>query len=125
DLHLDRHAEVITELHGLAYAHPLREQMHGLLMLAQSRCGRQGAALAAYQHARRVLVEELGTEPGADLQALHQQILNADHGLAARPPPRKPSASCSTALRYPLIGSRPACSPRSAFTAACWPAVAC
>jgi DNA-binding SARP family transcriptional activator/tetratricopeptide (TPR) repeat protein len=83
DLHLCRHAEVIVELQGLARSYPLREQVHGLLMLALSRCGRQGAALAAYQHARRALVEELGTEPGTALQALHQQILTADPGLAA------------------------------------------
>ncbi len=82
DLHVGRHAEVTAELQDLARAHPLREQMHALLMLALYRYGRQGEALAAYQHARQVLVEELGTEPGADLQALHQQILTADPALA-------------------------------------------
>jgi DNA-binding SARP family transcriptional activator/tetratricopeptide (TPR) repeat protein len=82
DLYLGRHADVTAELRGLARAYPLREQMHALLMLALSRCGRQGEALAAYQHARQVLVEELGTEPGINLQALHQQILTADPALA-------------------------------------------
>ena len=47
------------------------------------RCGRQGEALAAYRHARRILVGDLGIEPGADLQALHQQILTADPAVAA------------------------------------------
>ncbi|MBV9451048.1 MAG: tetratricopeptide repeat protein [Streptosporangiaceae bacterium] len=82
DLHLGRHAEVTAELHGLVRAYPLREHMHALLMLALSRCGRQSEALAAYQRARQVLVEELGTEPGADLQALHQRILTADPTLS-------------------------------------------
>ena len=70
-------------LQGLARAHPLREQLHALLMLALYRCGRQGEALAAYRHARRILVGDLGIEPGADLQALHQQILTADPAVAA------------------------------------------
>ena len=82
DLHLGRHAEVIAELQGLARAHPLREQLHALLMLALYRCGRQGEALAAYARARHILVEELGAEPGADLQTLHRQILTADPALA-------------------------------------------
>jgi DNA-binding SARP family transcriptional activator/Tfp pilus assembly protein PilF len=81
DLHLGRHAEVSAELRRLAAAHPLREHLHALLMLALYREGRQAEALAAYQATRQVLVEELGTEPGQELRDLHQQILNADAGL--------------------------------------------
>ena len=47
-------------------------------MLALVRCGRQAEALEAYQSAREVLMEELGTEPGAGLRDLHQQILGED-----------------------------------------------
>ncbi len=68
-------------------------------MLALYRCGRQGEALAAYQYARRVLVEELGTEPGADLQALHQQILTADPALAV--PKAPPAAAGGTGSAAP------------------------
>jgi DNA-binding SARP family transcriptional activator/tetratricopeptide (TPR) repeat protein len=78
DLHLGRHGEVIAELRGLAAAEPLRERLHGLLMTALYRDGQQAAALAAYQDARAVLVRELGTEPGADLQRLQQQVLMGD-----------------------------------------------
>src|SRR3984885_2422306 len=78
DLHLGRHAEVITELRQLAAAHRLRERFPGLLMLALYRDGRQAEALAAYQQARAVLVEELGTEPGAGLSQVHRQILAGD-----------------------------------------------
>jgi DNA-binding SARP family transcriptional activator len=81
DLHLSRHAEVITELRQLAAAHRLRERFHGLLMLALYRDGRQGEALAAYQQARAMLVEELGTEPGAALSQVQQQILAGDPAL--------------------------------------------
>jgi DNA-binding SARP family transcriptional activator len=67
-LQLGRHAEVIDELSQLAAAHPLRERFWALLMLALYRSGRQADALAAYQRARTVLVEELGAEPGAELR---------------------------------------------------------
>jgi len=78
ELQLGRHGEVIGELRQLAAGHALRERLHGLLMLALYRDGRQAEALAVYQHARTVLIDELGTEPGPDLQQLHQQILTAD-----------------------------------------------
>src|SRR6266566_3844974 len=70
DLRLGRHAEVITEVQRLAAAHPLRERLHGLLMRALYRDGRQAEALAAYARARQILVDELGTEPGAGLRDL-------------------------------------------------------
>jgi DNA-binding SARP family transcriptional activator len=90
DLHLGRHAEVTGDLRHLATAHPLREHLHALLMLALYREGRQAEALAAYQAARRILLSELGTEPGPELRSLHQQILAADPALD---PPRSLSPS--------------------------------
>jgi DNA-binding SARP family transcriptional activator len=91
DLHLGRHSDVIVELRQLTAAQPLRERLHALLMLALYRDGQQAGALAAYQAARGVLVDELGTEPGRDLQRLHQQVLAGDPELAAAPArPRQP-----------------------------------
>jgi DNA-binding SARP family transcriptional activator len=90
DLCLGGHAEVIAELRQLAAEHPLRERLSGLLMLALYRDGRQAEALAAYQRARDVLVEELGVEPGPGLRELHQQILSADPALAVTGPARRP-----------------------------------
>jgi DNA-binding SARP family transcriptional activator/tetratricopeptide (TPR) repeat protein len=75
DVRLGRHAEVIVELRQLAAAHPLRERLHVMLMLALYRDGQRAGALAVYQAARRVLREELGAEPGDDLARLQQQIL--------------------------------------------------
>ena len=83
ELHLGGHIEVIAELQCLAGAFPLREQLHALLMIAFYRSGRRSEALRAYQHARKVLVEELGTEPASGLQRLHRQILTGDPALAA------------------------------------------
>jgi DNA-binding SARP family transcriptional activator/Tfp pilus assembly protein PilF len=97
ELHLGRHAGALPELRRLAGAHPLREKVHALLLLALYRDGRQREALAAYENARQILISEIGCEPGAALQKLHRQILAADPALAApraapaavarRPPP--------------------------------------
>jgi len=81
ELWLGRHGEVLAELQQLAADHPLREQLHAMLMLALYRCGRQAEALTAYQQARAVLVDELGIEPGKELRGLQQQILTADPSL--------------------------------------------
>jgi DNA-binding SARP family transcriptional activator len=75
DLRRGCHAEVITELQRLVQLHPMREHFYAMLMVALYRCGRAGEALAAYQEARRILVEELGIEPGAELRDLQQRIL--------------------------------------------------
>ena len=89
DLRLGRQAEVITELRQLVGTHPLREHLHALLMLALYRGGRQAEALAAYRTTRRVLVEELGVEPGAELRELHQRILRRNRSGTWRCPPKR------------------------------------
>lgn len=68
-------AELIGELDALVQQHPLRERIRGQLMLALYRAGRQADALRAYQAARAVLGEELGLEPGRELQRLEAAIL--------------------------------------------------
>jgi len=87
DLRLGRCAEAIAELWRLTNVHPLRERLYRLLMLALCQDGRYAEALAVYQSARRVLITELGTEPGPDLRRLHQRILTSDPALAG-PGPR-------------------------------------
>ena len=82
-LELGRAAEAAGQLTELVRAHPLRERFSGQLMLALYRCGRQAEALAAFADARRILVQELGIEPGRELRALHARILAADPGLDA------------------------------------------
>jgi len=80
DLALGRHDALTAELEQLAGAHPLRERLHGQLMLALYRCGRQGDALAAYRRARDLLAGELGIDPGEPLQRLHAAVLAQDPG---------------------------------------------
>jgi DNA-binding SARP family transcriptional activator/Flp pilus assembly protein TadD len=82
-LELGRASEAVGQLTELVRQHPLRERFSGQLMLALYRCGRQAEALTAFADARRVLVRELGIEPGQELRALHARILAADPGLDA------------------------------------------
>jgi peptide/nickel transport system substrate-binding protein len=84
DLEAGRHAEVIGELDALAAAHPLREHLHAQRMLALYRSGRQSEALEAYRDARRALIDEVGVEPGAELQRLHDAMLGHDPALDLR-----------------------------------------
>ncbi|MBB5959566.1 DNA-binding SARP family transcriptional activator/tetratricopeptide (TPR) repeat protein [Saccharothrix tamanrassetensis] len=76
-----RHAEAVPELRALVAGHPLRERSAGLLMLALYRGGRAAEALEHYRQVRERLADELGTDPGPELQRLHQRILTADPTL--------------------------------------------
>ena len=81
DLRSGRHDAVTAELRQLVAAHPHRERSWGQLMLALYRGGRPGEALAAYREARRILRDDLGVDPGAQLQELQRRILAADPAL--------------------------------------------
>lgn len=80
---LDRgeHTDLLPELSGLVTAHPYRERLCGLLMLALYRSSRQADALEQYRGTRDRLVDELGVEPGEDLRQLHERILRCDPAL--------------------------------------------
>jgi YVTN family beta-propeller protein len=86
DLELGRHADVVAELEALIARHPLREHLRGQLMLALYRGGRQSEALAVFRETRRVLVDELGVEPGPALRARHEGMLRQDPALDASAP---------------------------------------
>lgn len=70
-----RPGPLVAELRTLVSAHPLRERPRGQLMRALHACGRTAEALALYDETRRVLAEELGTEPGVELRAVHLAVL--------------------------------------------------
>ncbi|MFI6480843.1 BTAD domain-containing putative transcriptional regulator [Nonomuraea sp. NPDC050663] len=76
-----RHDELVAELRGLAREHPLRERVHGFLMTALYRSGRQAEALEVFRAYRETLLETLGLEPGDELRTLEMSILNQHPGL--------------------------------------------
>lgn len=92
DLELGHHAEAVSELTALTAAHPLRERLRELLMLALYRSGRQAEALAVYADTRRLLADELGVDPRPELSELQQRILRADAELARAEDPAPAAA---------------------------------
>ncbi len=92
DLALGRHAGLAAELEMLIADNPLRERLRAQLMLALYRSGRQAEALEVFRQARAKLVEELGIEPGSELQTLNRAILAQDPALDVASLP-KPDAS--------------------------------
>jgi YVTN family beta-propeller protein len=90
ELALGREAAAVPELDALVAEHPTRERLRGQLMLALYRSGRQAEALATYRDGRRALQQELGLEPGPELQGLERAILAQDPSLAGPPRRRLP-----------------------------------
>jgi DNA-binding SARP family transcriptional activator/streptogramin lyase len=101
DLALGRHEELLAELEPLVKQYPLRERLRAQLMLALYRSGRQVDALAVYQETRRMLLDELGLEPGPQLHDLERAILTHDQALAAPPPRTPPAAAPKPTARQP------------------------
>ncbi|MEU6126474.1 BTAD domain-containing putative transcriptional regulator [Streptomyces sp. NPDC047123] len=94
DLEQGCHAESVSELTALTAAHPLRERLRELLMLALYRSGRQAEALAVYADTRRLLADELGVDPRPGLKELQHRILQADPALAEpSAPAQEPTSS--------------------------------
>lgn len=92
DLAAGRHASVTDELRHLTREHGFNEVFWGQYMLALYRSGRAGQALVAFDEARALLADELGADPGPELQALHRRILQQDPALSAVAPASDPVA---------------------------------
>jgi predicted ATPase/DNA-binding SARP family transcriptional activator len=80
-LRLGALGEVIGELETAVAAFPFQESLWELLITALYRAGRQADALAAHQRVRSQLADQLGLEPGPQLQELERQILVHDPAL--------------------------------------------
>jgi YVTN family beta-propeller protein len=102
DLAIGRAAALVPELETLVRENPLRERLRGQLMVALYRSGRQAQALDVYREGRRLLADELGLDPGPQLQELERRILAQDLELdPAAPsiaPPVRSRRFAATAL---------------------------
>lgn len=101
---LGDHQGAAEELDYRVREFPLRERLWELLVAALYGAGRQGDALAAYQRARRVLIAELGVDPGARLAAMEAMVL---HGQPLSPAAVLPDLDEVTMAPGEAIGPRP------------------
>jgi len=94
DLACGRAAQVVPELRRLVAENPIREGLWLLLMRALDEAGRHAEALETYTQARQTISEELGVDPGAELQRMYGELLAADApspSAAARKRPGQPA----------------------------------
>ncbi len=101
-LAMGRASEAAAELGSLVIAHPLRERLHELLIVALYRTGRQSEALRSYARARNILAEELGVDPGPRLRELERRVLAQDPELDWSPPPGVMELVSEASVREPL-----------------------
>ncbi|GIF35737.1 AfsR/SARP family transcriptional regulator [Actinoplanes xinjiangensis] len=106
-LRLGRHGELLPALSAAVAEHPLDERLAGQAMLALYRCGRQADADEQYRRIRRLLADEMGSDPGAELRRLHEQVLAADPVLSVpggdtrTPPGPVPVAATTVPTQLP------------------------
>ncbi|MFE6609707.1 BTAD domain-containing putative transcriptional regulator [Amycolatopsis sp. NPDC057786] len=98
ELKLGRHEDVLGELREVIDEQPLRERPRALLIRALHAAGRQADALTVFDDARRVLADELGTDPGPDLAAAHLAVLRGET------PPVKATSAALPAQLTSFIG---------------------
>ncbi len=100
-LTIGRAGELIGELEQRVRAEPYRERGWEQLARALYRDARQADALGACRRARRVLVEDLGVEPGPALRELETRLLQQDPQLLG---PSRPAAPAVIVDRCPYLG---------------------
>ncbi|WP_241563441.1 ATP-binding protein [Micromonospora costi] len=83
ELRLGNAAATADRLTDLLAADPFAEPVAAMLMRVRHALGRAADALNLYATIRTRLAEELGTDPTAELQAVHQMILR---GTTSTPP---------------------------------------
>ncbi|MGW0824666.1 AfsR/SARP family transcriptional regulator [Streptomyces sp. NPDC002845] len=72
----------LPDLTALCDTHPLDEPLQALRLRALRDTGRPAEALDAYESVRQLLADRLGTDPGAELRALHGELLSPGEGAA-------------------------------------------
>ena len=81
---LGRHAEAVEALTELAAERPRDEEVLVELLRSEAATAGPSAALDRYEAYRRSLRDELGSDPGPALQALHQQLLQGSSPVVRR-----------------------------------------
>ncbi|MEU2134938.1 BTAD domain-containing putative transcriptional regulator [Streptomyces sp. NPDC018352] len=90
---LGRAGETLDELAALTAADPLNEPLLGLRMRALYAADRQGDALKAFAAMRARLADELGVDPGPQLQRIHEAVLRRNDTFLLGGAPARPARS--------------------------------
>lgn len=85
-----RAAELVAQLRQLTSLHPLRETLWVRLLTLLHRSGRSAEALEQYATFRAGLADELGTDPGPELQHIYAELLAGK--VSPAEPGRRPAA---------------------------------
>jgi DNA-binding SARP family transcriptional activator len=122
-LQLGHHRQTAGEIEQYAASNPFRERAYALHAVALYRSGRQAEALRAIDHARRMLLDDLGLDLGRDLQKLEAQILQQDPALDFRArqktlPPENEAPGTATPPRVAAVSDQPKSSGSALPTAA-------
>ncbi|MFG2779951.1 ATP-binding protein [Streptomyces prunicolor] len=88
---LGRHTEAAGPLAAAAVAHPRDEEVLGELLRGEAATAGPSAALTRYEAYRRQLRDELGTDPGAGLKAVQQELLRGEAPVARHGVPHEPN----------------------------------
>jgi SARP family transcriptional regulator, regulator of embCAB operon len=86
DLQMGRYGSVVDELAEMVGLHPMNEVFHAQLMVALDQRGRRADALEAYHRLRRLLLDELGLEPGQEVRCIQEALLTSRDTLVVREP---------------------------------------
>jgi DNA-binding SARP family transcriptional activator len=92
--------DALTYARRLTSQDPLREDAHREVMRLLTLLGRTSDALRQYERCREVLADELGTDPSAATEQLHQRILQQRQRAVSTPQP----APTPFPDRVPLVG---------------------
>ncbi|MEU6769426.1 BTAD domain-containing putative transcriptional regulator [Streptomyces sp. NPDC046853] len=100
-LALGRAEQALPELAALCDTHPLDEPLQALRLRALRDAGRPAQALAAYDGVRRLIADRIGSDPGPELRALHEELLRSDappQPPAGPRPPQRPQGNLRARL---------------------------
>jgi predicted ATPase/DNA-binding SARP family transcriptional activator len=89
---LGRHGEAVEPLTDLFRERPRDEEVLLELLRCEAATVGPSAALARYEAYRRSLRDELGSDPGAALQAVHQQLLRGEAPAVRRGVAHEPNS---------------------------------
>ncbi|MBR7828460.1 hypothetical protein KDK95_19270 [Actinospica sp. MGRD01-02] len=88
---LDRRAEAAETLNELIRENPRDEEVLAQLLLLEAATLGPAAALTRYDAYRRTLRDELGSDPGPDMQRVYRQLLESERPVVRRGIPHAPN----------------------------------